>query len=619
MRFAAFLLSAAAFGEVTRLELVERLDYLDGRAFGPAGAYEIVRAKAFFAADPANAANKIVVDLALAPRNAQGRVEWSADVYVLKPRDSRLGNGTALYEVSNRGGRGLLAQFHREGEHLLLQQGFTLLWCGWQWDIPEMNMDGLRMYPPVATDNGKPIRGPVRAEFVPNARATTMPLGDRNHVAYPVVADAKLTVRATPDGERQPIPASAYRVSFNGQAIEMSAGFEPGRIYELVYTSENPLVAGLGPASVRDLVSFFKHGGGGNLLNAENRAIKRAIGFGTSQSGRFLRKFLYDGFNSDEKGRKVFDGVWAHVAGAGRGSFNHRFAQASRDGHPMMNFLYPSDLPPFTDEALRAKSKAQNVEPKIFYTDGSYEYWGRAAAMSHVAEDGSADAPLSPDSRRYYLAGTQHGAGRFPPARANTEHLANANDYRFAMRALLVALNAWITTGKQPPPSAYPSLAKGELVPFDKLKFAAAPTPKHPHAARRLDFGPEFESSGVVSKDPPAVLQTFPVLVPNVDSDGNEIAGIRLPQLAVPLATYTGWNYRTASIGAKGEIFDMVGSTFPFPKDRVAALYKDRDDYVAKTLAHGRALVKQGYALEEDLLEIVERAKEQWEKMPSLK
>jgi hypothetical protein len=234
-------------------------------------------------------------------------------------------------------------------------------------------------------------------------------------------------------------------------------------------------------------------------------------------------------------------------------------------------------------------------------------------------EDGSADAPLSPDSRRYYLAGTQHGAGRFPPARSNTEYLANSNDYRFAMRALLVALNAWIATGKQPPASAYPSLAKGELVPFDKLKFPAAPTPKHPHFARRLDFGPEFESSGIVSKEPPAIVQTFPVLVPNVDADGNELAGIRLPQLAAPLATYTGWNYRTAAIGAKGEIYDMIGSTFPFSKDRIAALYKDRDDYLAKTLAQGRALVKQGYVLEEDLLEIVERAKEQWEKMPGLR
>ena len=616
------LMAWAATAEVLRVELVERSDYAGGQSFGPAGPYEIVKAKAFFEADPSLAANKLVVDLHLAPRNERGKVEWSTDVYVLKPRDTSKGNGTLLYEVSNRGGRGLLNQFQR-GDEFLLQQGFTLLWCGWQWDIPVSMKEGLRMYSPIATDNGKPIRGPVRAEYVPTKRTTEMWLGDRNHVPYPIVADAKLTVRSTGDGERQAIPASAFKVTQNGQAIEMAAGFEPGRIYELVYTAENPRIAGLGSAGIRDLVSFFRYPGGkGLLLNAESRFLKRAIAIGTSQSGRFLRKYLYDGFNADEKGRIVFDAIWAHVAGAGRGSFNHRFAQASRDGHPMMNFLYPSDLPPFTDEAIRAKAKAAGVEPKIFYTDGSYEYWGRGAALTHLREDGSADAPLTANSRRYYLTGTQHGAGQFPPPHnATTEYPANANDYRFAMRALLVGLNRWISTGNEPPASAYPLLSKGELVAYDKIKLPlnGVKTPARPHKVYKLDFGPEFEASGIVTKEPPAITGAFPVMVPQVDSNGNEIAGIRLPQISVPLATYTGWNYRTKQIGAAGEFFDMVGSTFPFPVAKVAQLYKDKDEYLAKTLAAGRELVRQRYLLEQDLLEILERAAKQWDGMAAIK
>lgn len=346
--------ATVAHAAVARIELVDRTDYAGGRAFTTAGLYEQIRAKAYFEVDPKLPQNKIVVDLALAPRNEKGMVEFSADIVVIKPTDPSRGHGTVLFEVSNRGGRGLTNMFHRENEFFLAEQGYTLVWCGWQWDIPEASKDGLRLYAPVATDNGKPIRGPVRAEWVPSAKATKMWLGDRNHVAYRVVSGGKLTVRTTGDGERREIPASAWKIADGGQAIEMAAGFDAGRIYEFVYTGENPRVAGLGPAAIRDLIGFFKYGGGTtDLLANERRFAKRAIGFGTSQSGRFLRKFLYDGFNADEKGRQVFDAVWPHVAGAGRGSFNHRFAQASRDGHPMMNFFYP---PPTSNPSPTTRS-----------------------------------------------------------------------------------------------------------------------------------------------------------------------------------------------------------------------------------------------------------------------
>ncbi len=617
MRIAFALFSLPLLAAVTRIEIVERTDYAGGQSFGASGAYEQLRARAYFEADPNAPANAAIVDLKLAPRNERGHVEYAADIVVIKPIDPVRGNGTVLFEVSNRGGRGAEAMFHRADDHLLMERGFTLLWCGWQWDIPEDKPELLRLLAPVATDNGKPIRGLVRSEYTPNAASTRMWLGDRDtFTPYRYVADGKLTVRKPGSAARREIPASAWKVAEDGKAITMAAGFTPGETYEFVYTSENPRVAGLGPAAVRDIVSFFKYSGGGLLLTEQSRFVKRAIGFGTSQSGRFLRKFLYDGLNVDEKGRKVFDAVWPHVAGAGRGSFNHRFAQASRDGHPMMNFLYPTDLPPYDTESLLKKSREQNVVPKLFFTDGSYEYWGRGASLTHTTVESAADTPLPAEARRYYLTGTQHGAGNLEMRQAaGVANRSNANDYRFAMRALLVALNAWITTGKEPPKSAYPSVADRTLVAPAQLRFpaAVAQAPKRWHVPADLDFGPEFAASGVVTKEPPEVRREYAPLVPAVGPDGNELAGVRLPIVAVPLATYTGWNYRTAALGAAGEIFDMVGSTFPFAKERILALYKDKDDYLARTLAAGRALLKDGYVLEEDLLEIRSRAAQQWD------
>jgi hypothetical protein len=620
--FLGLMLALSLRAELTRIELVERTDYRGGQSFGPAGPYELIRAKAFFEADPSLPANQIIVDLALAPRNERGRVEWSADIVVLKPRDSSKGNGTLLYEVSNRGNFAVQNMFSlAANDPFLLEQGYEIVAAGWQWDIPADFKDGLRLYPPVATDNGKPIRGLVRAEFIPPARSTRMWLGDRNHVPYPVVDGLKLTVRSAPLEERRPVPASAIKVTEGGQAIEMAAGFEPGRIYEAVYTSENPKVAGLGLATARDTVSFFKYGGGGLLLNAERRFVKRSLGFGVSQSGRFLRKFLYDGFNADEKGRLVFDGLWAHVAGAGRGSFNQRFAQASRDGGPWLNLFYPTDIEPFDDSTLLEKARAAKVEPKMFETNGSYEYWGRNAALTHIKPDGSGDGAIAPNVRRYFVAGAQHSPGAFPPAESKTaQYPLNAVEYRFVTRALLTAMNAWLTTGKEPPPSSVPTVAAGELIPFDRVTLPSTlpAAPKHPHRAYRVNYGPEFTVTGIATKEPPEVGAPFATLVPAPDRDGNDRGGVRLPQVAVPLAVYTGWNRRAKDMGAADEMGDLIGATFPLPKSRLAELYAGEDDYANKSLAQGRALVKQGLMLEEDLLDMLTRARAQWRHFESL-
>lgn len=657
MRFrilaATFLLPLAAQAAVQRVYVEERTDVLEGKPFGAAGPYERVKAKAYFAVDPDLPANKIVADIALAPRNAEGKVEFSADVYVLKPRDSARGNGTVVYEVSNRGGKGALAMFdHAQsaldprtqaelGDSFLLENGYTVVWVGWQFDLPRR--PGLvRLYAPQI----KGVIGTVRAEFTPDAKTTLMPLADRDHIAYPAIERddpaLKLTIRDRADSPRKTIPRAQWKFK-DESTIEMAAGFLPAKFYDIVYKSTDPTVAGLGPAAVRDFISFLKYGGSETLLGDQRRYIKRALGFGTSQSGRFLRTFLYYGFNADEKNKKVFDGVWAHVAGAGRGSFNHRFAQASRDGHRMKNTFYPTDIFPFTDlpetdsetgltGSILAAAQKSNVVPKIFYTNGSYEYWGRAASLIHTAPDGKLDAPLAPGTRVYYLSGTQHGPGNFPPRRGATQNYPNVNDYRYMMRALLVAMNNWVAASAEPPASRYPRISQDQLVSIKAVQFPKIPGvqfPKYMHTAWRADYGPEFATKGIVSIEPPKLGNPFPALVPQVNADGNDTAGIHMPELAVPLGTYTGWNLRDAKIGAPDELFDMAGSWIPFawtkaqreakqdPRLSVEERYRSREDYLAKCRGAAGALAAAGYILNADMEKIVARCAQQWDYLAS--
>ena len=403
------------------------------------------------------------------------------------------------------------------------------------------------------------------------------------------------------------------------------------------------MAAGTGLAAVRDWVSFLKYGGAGTALADLHQAEKRAIGFGISQSGRFLREFLYDGFNADERGRKVFDGVWADVAGAGRGSFNFRFAQPSRDGWPFLNIFYPTDVFPFTDaletnpaggppDGVLARARAADVVPKIFFTNGSSEYWGRAAALIHVNAEGLDDASPAPDTRCYFLAGAQHTPGSLPLAKQGTRYTRNPVDHRPVQRALLAAMQAWLKDGTAPPPSVYPRLQAGQLTRLDGLKFPAIPdgggvvqTPRHPRVARRLDFGHEFESFGMMTKEPPDVKGSYPVLVPQVDADGIDLGGIRLPELAVPIATITGWNLRAPERGAPEESAEFYGSIFPFAKTKedrertkdarlsVAERYASREEYVKRVEAAVDDLIGRRFLLPQDRAAVVDRAAKLWD------
>ena len=651
---AVLVLAAPAHAEVLRIEVTSRADVLSGKAFGAAGPFERLSGRIYFAVDPRNPVNQIIADIDKAPKNAAGLVEFSSDFYLIKPKDAARGNGTLLYEVSNRGGKGMVGFFNfasgsvdpqteaQFGDGFLLEQGFTLMWIGWQFDPPMR--DGLvRVSAPIAREaDGRPIRGLVRSDFVVNEVAQQASLADRGHLAYKVAnpnAPATiLTVRDSVEGARRTIPRDQWQFTEDGASVRMTAGFEPRKIYEVVYQSQDPPVVGVGPAAVRDTISRVKYGAAPEIGLAPG-AIKRAVAFGISQSGRFLRTYLYYGFNEDEAHRKVFDGVMAHVAGSGRGSFNHRFAQPSRDGHPFINFFYPTDIFPFTDaeqhdpvtgvtDGLLTHATKPAFQPNIFYTNTSYEYWGRAASLSHTTIDGTKDARLPPNVRGYLLAAGQHGVAGFPPSRSIGQQLNNPLDYRWAMRNLLVSMNRWVTDGSAPPASALPRVDQGTLVAPDKLKFPALPAvnvPTVPHKAYRADYGPDFIKKGIVSQEPPAIRSAYPILVPQVDADGNELAGIRMPELSVPVATYAGWNLFNEKSGPTHVVSSMQGSFIPFartraereqsgdPRRSIEERYQRKEQYLAEIARAAEALVAKGHLLEADVPRIVDQAGTRWD------
>ncbi|MDA2934429.1 hypothetical protein MYX82_08800 [Acidobacteria bacterium AH-259-D05] len=659
--FSLSLFVSPLWARVIRVEVVSHQNVLGDQWFGLAGPYEKLVGKVYFAVDPANPSNQIITDIDKAPQNIKGEVEFSADFYLLKPKSIQRSNGSILFEVGNRGRKGMLSFFnsasrsldpHTEadfGDGFLLLHGYVLLWVGWQFD-PPLGEGRMRLYPPVATEKDGPIRGLVRSDFVVREQTYHHSLADRNHVAYPVAdpvsGENVMTVRDGVEDRRRIIPRTEWKFArFEGGKpvndpthVYLASGFLPGKIYEVVYTSQDPPLVGLGPAAIRDMVSHLKYDGA-EALSIPKGSIDRALGFGISQSGRFLRTFLYYGFNQDETRRKVFDGVIVQVAGAGRGSFNHRFAQPSRDAHPYMNFFYPTDIFPFTDvqqrdpetgitDGLLSHASKQEFLPKVFYANSSYEYWGRAASLIHTTVDGKRDAPLMENVRIYHFAGTQHGPASFPPPRTIGQQLSNPMQFRWFMRALLSAMDRWVSNGSRPPASRYPRLDQGTLVKAEDLNFPKLPGLNFStrlHKAYRADYGPRFRNEGVVTQQPPTIGKPFPVMVPAVDEDGNEKGGIKAPELTVPLATYTGWNLFNAESGPTHEISSMAGSYLPFhrtkeereargdPRPSVKERYESREQYLGLVSNAALLLIEQGYLLSEDLGQILRQARRHWD------
>jgi hypothetical protein len=644
--------AASANAEVRRVLVSTREDVLSGE-------YEKITGTVELELDPAYSANAIIVDLERAPRNARGRVEASADFMVLRPRRAPVGGSTALLEVSNRGGKAVLPYFNRAsfsldpstagdfGDRLLMRLKLTLIWIGWQFDVPPQP-GLLRLRAPIARDGAAPIEGLVRSDWTVERSTTTLPLAHRDHVAYPVAdprhADNVLTVRSARLGPRATVPRDRWRFARLEEGrlvddpthIHLADGFQRGKIYELVYHARDPVVVGIGLAAVRDVVSWARYD------SRSEFPVTAAIGAGISQSGRFLRHFLYQGFNTDEAGRKVFDGMLVHSAGAGRGSFNHRFAQPSRDAHRFSAFFYPTDLFPFTtrtqtdpetgiaDGLLARSADRPEHRPKIFFTNTGYEYWGRAASLIHTSPDGRLDVTPLPNERIYHLAGGQHFIGGFPPApseRAGQAYRGNPLDFHPTLRALLTRLVEWVRDGRAPPDSAYPTLAGATLVPVAAVKFPRLPDVTAPsviHEAYRVDYGPRW-AAGIITREPPAIGAAFPSLVSQLDADGNEIAGVRGVELLAPLATYTPWQLRGGHEGDADELVDFLGTYIPLPRTdaerqrwgdgrlSIERRYADKRAYLAAATRAAESLAAAGLLLREDLPRVLDRAEQHWD------
>lgn len=592
----------------------------DAMPFGSVGAYEKVIGVARGEVDPTASGNRDIALIDKAPRNANGKVEYTTDFYVLRPKDPARGNGRLLYEVNNRGRKMLFgniadgpqgvndpATAADVGNGFPMRQGWTIVWSGWDPDAPRANK-GLGLTAPVATENGKPIVKTVREEWVSGTRGGALEAFKLSYEATSTdQGKATLTVRERAADKPQPVGPDQWAF-VDGRSIKLKDKPKPGYLYEFTYEAKNPKVQGLGFAATRDFVSWLKHDP--KAATVTGRPITHALGIGFSQAGRYLRHHITAGFNRDEQGRKVFDGIYSHIAGVGRLFFDMPFSQPARTNTQHEDNGFPEAWFPFStamleDPLTRAKGsvlRGDGSDPLLIETNTSTEYWQKGASLLTTDPLGMKDVALPANCRAYMIAGTQHG-GR---AGATTDPGPNVNPRNPhnpmpAVRALLVALDEWVVSGKAPPPSRVPTLADGTLVEPDKTGFPAI------DGAAIVKVTNKVTPPGDWTR-PAAADKVYRTLVSRVDADGNEVAGIRLPDIAVPLAAYTGWNEYKPPY-PKGEIADRDGSYFAFTPARIAERYRNRADYVAKVQGAVEALMKDRLMLQEDADRYLEKAR----------
>jgi hypothetical protein len=633
---------------VVRVEITRREPVLGGAGFGGGGAYEKIEGTLHFGVDPSRPVHEPIADIALAPRGASGLVESSADFYLLRPLGG--GNHRLLLDVPNRGRKIALGMFNSAprsndptssedfGNQFLMRHGYTVAWVGWQPDVPRR--DGMMA---LAVPRVPGVSERVRCEFRPNARVDVLPLADRYHIPHPVAhpddPEAELHVRDHADASAVTLPRAAWRFP-DPNSVALAGGFEPGRIYECYYRAENPPVVGLGFTAVRDTASFLRWGAAGEG-NPCAGGLDRSYVFGVSQSGRFLRHLLYLGLDEDEAGRFVWDAAVPHVAGARRGEFNCRFGQPSLNAVHAVGSLFPFTDGEQEDEATgqrgallhRLASRAR--PPRIFTINTAAEYWRGDGSLVHTDVTGTRDVVPPPYVRQYLFAGCQHTPGSIPPPPADPNtggrgrHTFSVVDYSPLLRAALVNLDRWVCEGVEPPPSSVPRLADRTAVVAESTRevFAAIPGVRFPDRIQRpvrLDFGPRVER-GLVSELPPKIGAPYVTFVSAVDADGNDRAGVRPPELRVPLATFTGWNPRHPDQGAPGDLMAMMGSTLPFPRTAVERArtgdarlsiderYAGREDYLARVRRDAEAMVSSRQLLAEDVDAVVARAGALWD------
>ena len=658
-----------------QIRIDDRRPFASGHRFDQAGAYERLAGQVLFAVDPLAAAQSDVVDIDKAPRDTNGLVRFKADFMLLRPIDG--GNRRVLFDYGNRGNKRAL-QFFNDAAHsndplspdhagngFLLRRGYAVAWLAWEGDI--LPGDGRMVLDvPVATDNGTPITGRVRSEIIVDGPAVTcMPLSGRIAAqSYPIAdqPDPVLTRRRYPYDPPETIPTDAWHFAMQvaGSAAESAgieqavlpsdrfihyeAGFQPGWIYELLYTARDPKVMGLGHVAVRDFVSFLKYtDDGGNPL----AGTQKVYGWGRSQTGRCLRDFVYRGYNEDAAGRRVFDGIMPHVAGAGRKWLNQRFASPIvSGGQQYEDHFNIADSFPFSyawsvdhltgrEDAILKRPK---TDPLVFHTQTATEYWVRRGSLVHTDTQGN-DLPQPDTVRVYFWSSSQHSANPLlkAPSRGIGQNFSNTVATSMFFRALLDAMDRWASDGTPPPDSRVPERADGTLVTCSRWRRQFPVIPgvmplAEPNALPLLDFGPDVEKG--ILREPPVVAHgrndpdtgpglRYTVLVPSVDQDGNDIPGVRAPMVAAPLGTYTGWNPRARGYG-HGMQWKFEGSYIPFagtaserlatgdPRASILERYADWRGYVAAIAQAAQELVAAGLMLDEDVARCAAAA-ERWD------
>ena len=502
---------------------------------------------------------------------------------------------------------------------------------------------------PIAKNkDGSSITGLVRADWTVDKESFHLSLGHGGNIGYPVSektsAKNVLTYRIGRDTERIVVPRDSWKFGMlendefkpDDRHIYMEEGFETGYIYELVYESKDPPVVGLGLIAIRDMMSYVKYD-----KQCEFK-VDKGIAVGVSQTGRFLRYYLYKGFNTDEAKRKVFDGMLVITAGAGRGSFNHRFAQPSRDAHRYSAFYYPTDIFPFTSHPQKQKKTKRNEglylnetrPPKIFYINTGYEYWGRAASLIHTNLKGKKDVLPYSNERIYHIASGQHFVNNWPLKESQLmrggAYRGNHLQFKPNYRALLVRMLEWVKDDKVPPVSRFPKNRDKTLVERKKMEFPEIPGMFFPatiHTAHKVDYGNRWLSEGIIDNQPPIVGKAYPSKVAKVDKFGNELGGIRNVEIAVPLGTYFPWNLRIGQDGGSFELTNFRGTFIPLPKNEIARtangdprpsieqLYKSKSQYLLRIKAEATKLVYAGFLLSRDQPYVTKRAEDYWDQL----
>lgn len=660
-----FLTSTSSLADVARIE-IERRETLSSEQTDIR--YEAIYGTVHFTLDPLADGNQKVTDIRYAPVNDAGLVEFSADFKLLVP-DAGHASDTLLYHVNNRGGSRVPPEISLT--HPLTALGHTYLVTGWINELTPSDTR-IRLHAPVVGTAAQPITGQVRYEIIVGSAGNDENIAGDNHLAYAPtetgMQNATLTQRVNQADPRVPIAREDFSLTVSSApesnqptvTLNVKGGLQPGVIYELIYEAKDPVLAGAGMAGIRDMVALLRHGTDDAALTTQLEAlavpdVEHTVAWGNSQSGRLLRLFLYQGFNEDLEGRRVFDGVMPVIAGAGYGMFNNRFAMPTRTNGQHENHLYPNDYYPFTygdndgldpysgrpDSVLRL-TRNTNTEPKVMHIQTSNEYWIRGGSLPHTDPLGQRDAVVPENVRFYAIGGSQHGSGSGQPREATAGQLPNnPNMWTPFADTLLAALVNWVADDTPPPPSRYPKIADGSLVPshlpsgeINPAAWNPLPGVNHPKAMYKVgyaDYGTRFRSHGIIELQPLSTTRYYEPMVPAVGKDNNDspLSTLLPPLTAVPLGTFVPWNLRAVASGAETELARLAGGYIPFPatpeeaarnqdpRTPISELYSGFDDYLQRYETATDALIAEGYLLPEFKETLMDIARGNEDKFPT--